>query len=149
TAQEHGLKTDWFIDERSDPEKATVAAAKYLKALSNMFDGDWNMVLAAYNGGPGRVSRAIKKSGIDDFWQLSATPKYLPRYTRDYVPLIMAAMIIGRNPAQYGFDVIAAEAHTYDKVTLPRALDLRRLAEGGGDCGGQDAGLHNETRTST
>ena len=60
TAREHGLKTDWFIDERSDPEKATVAAAKYLKTLSKMFDGDWNLVLAAYNGGPGRVSRAIK-----------------------------------------------------------------------------------------
>ena len=56
TAKEHGLKTDWFIDERSDPEKATVAAAKYLKTLSKMFDGDWNLVLAAYNGGPGRVS---------------------------------------------------------------------------------------------
>ena len=53
TAKEHGLKTDWFIDERSDPEKATVAAAKYLKTLSKMFDGDWNLVLAAYNGGPG------------------------------------------------------------------------------------------------
>jgi membrane-bound lytic murein transglycosylase D len=149
TAQEHGLKTDWFIDERSDPEKATVAAAKYLKALSNMFDGDWNMVLAAYNGGPGRVSRAIKKSGIDDFWQLSATPKYLPRETREYVPLIMAAMIIGRNPAQYGFDVIAAEAHTYDKVTLPRALDLRRLAEWAGTSVDEIQALNPELRRWT
>jgi membrane-bound lytic murein transglycosylase D len=149
TAQEHGLKTDWFIDERSDPEKATVAAAKYLKTLSNMFDGDWNMVLAAYNGGPGRVSRAIKKSGIDDFWQLSATPKYLPRETREYVPLIMAAMIIGRNPAQYGFDVIAAEAHTYDKVTLPRALDLRRLAEWAGTSVDEIQALNPELRRWT
>ncbi len=63
TAREHGLKTDWFIDERSDPEKATLAAAKYLKTLSKMFDGDWNMVLAAYNGGPGRVQRAINRVG--------------------------------------------------------------------------------------
>ena len=72
TAQEHGLKTNWFIDERSDPEKATVAAAQYLKTLSKMFDGDWNLVLAAYNGGPGRVSRAMKRSGRDDFWKLAA-----------------------------------------------------------------------------
>src|SRR4029453_13030807 len=67
TAQEHDLKIDWFVDERSDPEKATVAAAQYLKTLSKMFDGDWNLVLAAYNGGPGRVSRAMKRSGIGDF----------------------------------------------------------------------------------
>src|SRR5258708_18760697 len=82
TAKEHGLKTDWFIDERSDPEKATIAAAKYLKALSRMFNGDWNLVLAAYNGGPGRVSRAIKRSRIHDFWRLSATTNYLPSETR-------------------------------------------------------------------
>src|SRR5215204_2585509 len=90
TAKEHGLKTDWFIDERSDPEKATVAAARYLKTLSRMFDGDWNLVLAAYNGGPGRVSRAVKRSGVNDFWELSSTTKYLPRETREYVPLILA-----------------------------------------------------------
>ena len=129
TAKEHGLKTDWFIDERSDPEKATVAAAKYLKTLSRMFNGDWNLVLAAYNGGPGRVSRAVKKSGIEDFWQLSASTKYLPRETREYVPLILAAMIIGRNPAQYGFEAVVSQPLDYDKVALPQALDLRRLAE--------------------
>jgi membrane-bound lytic murein transglycosylase D len=109
-----------------------VAAAKYLKSLSRMFNGDWNLVLAAYNGGPGRVSRAIKRSGIDDFWRLSATKKYLPRETREYVPLIMAAMIIGRNPAQYGFEAITAEPIGYDKVTMPQAIDLRRVAEWAG-----------------
>jgi membrane-bound lytic murein transglycosylase D len=149
TAQEHGLKTDWFIDERSDPEKATIAAAKYLKTLSRMFDGDWNMVLAAYNGGPGRVSRAIKKSGIDDFWQLSSTSKYLPRETREYVPLIMAAMIIGRNPAQYGFEAVAAEAYAYDKVALPRATDLRRIAEWTGTTVDEIQALNPELRRWT
>ena len=149
TAKEHGLKTDWFIDERSDPEKATIAAAKYLKTLSRMFDGDWNLVLAAYNGGPGRVSRAMKKSGIDDFWQLSSTSKYLPRETREYVPLIMAAMIIGRNPAQYGFEVIAADAYAYDKVTLPRATDLRRIAEWTGTTVDEIQALNPELRRWT
>ena len=149
TAREHGLKTDWFIDERSDPEKATVAAAKYLKTLSKMFDGDWNLVLAAYNGGPGRVSRAIKRSGVEDFWKLSSTSKYLPRETREYVPLIMAAMIIGRNPAQYGFEAITAEPLAYDKVALPRAVDLRRIAEWSGTTLDEIQALNPELRRWT
>ena len=150
TAREHGLKTDWFIDERSDPEKSTVAAAKYLKTLSRMFDGDWNLVLAAYNGGPGRVSRAIKRAGgVEDFWKLSATTKYLPRETREYVPLILAAMIIGRNPAQYGFEAVAAAAHDYDKVTLPKAVDLRRVAEWAGTTVDEIQALNPELRRWT
>ena len=71
TAKDHGLKTDWYIDERSDPEKATVAAAKYLKTLHKMFDGDWHLVLAAYNGGLGRLQRAMKSARTDDFWSLA------------------------------------------------------------------------------
>ena len=149
TAKDHGLKTDWFIDERSDPEKSTVAAAKYLKTLSKMFDGDWNLVLAAYNGGPGRVSRAMKRSGIDDFWSLSATSKYLPRETREYVPLIMAAMIVGRNPAQYGFEAVTAEPMAYDKVALPQAIDLRRVAEWAGTSVDEIQALNPELRRWT
>jgi membrane-bound lytic murein transglycosylase D len=151
TAEEHDLKVDWFIDERSDPEKATVAAAHYLKTLSTMFDGDWNLVLAAYNGGPGRVSRAIKRAGVSDFWRLSATTKYLPRETREYVPLILAAMIIGRNPAQYGFEVAPAEAtpYEYEKVALPRAIDLRRVAEWTGTTLDEIQALNPELRRWT
>ncbi len=111
TARENGLTHDWYIDERADPEKATRAAAKYLKTLHRLFDGDWHLALASYNGGPGRVQRAVKRSGVDDFWQLSASKKrLLPRETREYVPMILAAMIIARNPAQYGFDVAGAAA---------------------------------------
>src|SRR5438132_6294415 len=149
TAKEHGLKTDWFIDERSDPEKATIAAAKYLKTLSKMFNGDWNLVLAAYNGGPGRVSRAMKRSGIDDFWRLSATSRYLPRETREYVPLIMAAMIIGRNPVQYGFEVVTAEPIAYEKVSIPQATDLRRVAEWTGTTVDEIQALNPELRRWT
>ncbi len=129
TATEQGLKTDWYVDERSDPEKATVAAAKYLKILRDLFDGDWHLVLAAYNGGLGRVQRAMKRSGRSDFWDLAEGTRYLPRETREYVPLILAAIIVSKNPSQYGFDITAQDRITYETVTVPRAIDLRRVAE--------------------
>jgi membrane-bound lytic murein transglycosylase D len=132
TALENGLKHDWYIDERSDPEKATRAAAKYLKTLYGMFD-DWHLALASYNGGPGRVQRAIKRSGRDDFWKLTSTKqRYLPRETRDYVPLILAAVIIARNPSQYGMNVVPMDTPGYETVTLASAVDLRRVAEWAG-----------------
>ena len=102
TAVEQGLKHDWYVDERSDPEKATVAAAKDLKSLSKMFNGDWHLVLAVYNGGLGRLQRAMKRSGREDFWELSETSRYLPKETREYVPLILAAIIVAKNPAHTG-----------------------------------------------
>lgn len=129
TAREQGLKLDWYIDERSDPEKSTEAAAKYLKSLHKLFEGDWHMVLAAYNGGLGRLQRAVQRSGRDDFWSLSESSKYLPRETREYVPLILAAIIVAKNPGQYGFQIAQAEPLTFDRVTVPRAIDLRRVAE--------------------
>ncbi len=129
TAIENGLKHDWYIDERSDPEKATLAAARYLKTLYKLFDGDWNLVLAAYNGGLGRLQRAMKKAGTEDFWEMSSNPKYLPKETREYVPLILAAIIVARNPVQYGFDIVSQDPIAYDKVLIPRAMDLRRVAE--------------------
>jgi membrane-bound lytic murein transglycosylase D len=149
TATEQGLKTDWYIDERSDPEKATVAAAKYLKQLHDIFDGDWHLVLAAYNGGLGRVQRAIKRSGQEDFWSLSENSRYLPRETREYVPLILAAIIVAKNPVQYGFDVTAEEPVAYDKVTVPRAIDLRRVAEWTGKSIDEIQALNPELRRWT
>jgi membrane-bound lytic murein transglycosylase D len=129
TALENGLTHDWYIDERAEPEKATRAAAKYLRTLSDMFEGDWHLALASYNGGPGRVQRAVKRAGAADFWKLSASSRYLPRETRDYVPLILAAIIIARNPAQYGLNVEPVEPLRYEAVTLSTAVDLRRVAE--------------------
>lgn len=131
TGRENGLKQDWYIDERSDPEKATLAAAKYLKALYEIFD-DWHLAMASYNGGPGRVQRAIKRSGRDDFWSLTTTSRYLPRETRDYVPMILAAVIIAKNPTKYGFDVISTAAVPTESVPVPPAVDLRRIAEWAG-----------------
>jgi membrane-bound lytic murein transglycosylase D len=149
TATEQGLKTDWYVDERSDPEKATVAAAKYLRLLHEMFDGDWHLVLAAYNGGLGRVQRAMKRSGQSDFWTLSASSRYLPRETREYVPLILAAIIVAKNPSQYGFEVHAEEPITYETVTVPRAIDLRRVAEWTGKSIDEIQALNPELRRWT
>lgn len=129
TGLENGLRQDWYIDERSDPEKATVAAAKYLRTLSNMFNGDWHLALASYNSGPGRVQRALKSSKANDFWELAANPRLLPQETRDYVPMILAAIIIAGNPQQYGFEFEPEEPHAYETVTLPRPTDLRVIAE--------------------
>ena len=129
TALENGLTHDWYIDERAEPEKATRAAAKYLRTLNEMFDGDWHLALASYNGGPGRVQRAVKRSGRTDFWKLSASTRYLPRETRDYVPLILAAIVIARNPTQYGMNIVPVEPVRYEAVTLPTAVDVRRVAE--------------------
>jgi len=149
TAVEQGLKHDWYIDERSDPEKATVAAAKYLKSLHKMFDGDWHLVLAAYNGGMGRVQRAMNRSGIEDFWRLSQSSRYLPRETREYVPLILAAIIVARNPAQYGFEIATAQPMTYDTVTVDRPIDLRRVAEWTGQPVDEIQALNPELRRWT
>jgi membrane-bound lytic murein transglycosylase D len=129
TGLENGLRSDWYVDERSDVEKATQAAAKYLATLSKMFDGDWHLALASYNGGPGRVQRAIKRTRQDDFWKLASRSGVLPRETREYVPMILAAVVIARNPAQYGFEFAAEPAPVYDVVTLPGPVDLRRIAE--------------------
>jgi membrane-bound lytic murein transglycosylase D len=129
TALENGLRHNWYIDERSDPEKATVAAANYLKTLVNLFDGDWHLALASYNGGPGRLQKAIKRVGQSDFWELANKPRVLPRETREYVPMILAAIVIARNPAQYGFEFEPEEQTPFETVMLPRPVDLRRIAE--------------------
>jgi membrane-bound lytic murein transglycosylase D len=133
TGVEQGLKYDWYIDERSDPEKSTAAAVKYLKLLNGMFDGDWHLALASYNGGPGTVQRAVRrKGGQPDFWPLAESRRYLPRETRAYVPMVLAAMVIARSPAHYGFTLPPAELPPADNVTLPGPVDLRRVAEWAG-----------------
>jgi membrane-bound lytic murein transglycosylase D len=129
TGKEFGLEQNWFLDERSDPEQATRAAAQYLKSLNRMFDGDWNMAMASYNAGPGRLQRAVKSSKINDFWDLTATSKYLPKETRNYVPMIMAAVLIAKNPEAYGFETVPVDRLVFDRVKVPDAIDLRTVAE--------------------
>jgi len=149
TAMEHDLQRTWFIDERSDPEKATRAAATYLRTLAEMFDGDWNLALASYNAGPGRVQRAMRLSKSEDFWKITSTSRYLPRETREYVPMILAAIVVARNPERYGFDVGASAPVAFEKVTVPDALDLKYIAEWAGVTVGEIQALNPELRRTT
>jgi membrane-bound lytic murein transglycosylase D len=103
TGRRFGLAQDSWIDERSDTEKATRAAAQYLRHLHEVFE-DWNLALAAYNAGEGTVRRAIRRQGTNDFWELSRA-RALPRETRDYVPRIQAAILVAGAPERYGFAI--------------------------------------------
>jgi len=127
-ASEYGLERNWWVDERQDPEKATRAAARHLKDLYAQF-GDWYLALAAYNSGPGNVQRGVERTGYADFWELYRRDA-LPRETKNYVPIIIAATIVAKNPAQYGLDnVIPEVAPEVDTVTVDYPVDLRLVAE--------------------
>jgi peptidoglycan lytic transglycosylase D len=127
TGRRYGLKSDWWVDERSDPEKATKAAAAYLRDLYSMF-GDWYLALAAYNAGERKVLNAINRTGKNDFWEISKTP-YLKEQTKNYVPAILAAAIISRNPEKFGFTPVASSPVAFEKVAINRFTDLRVIAD--------------------
>jgi membrane-bound lytic murein transglycosylase D len=126
TGRQYGLTSNAVVDERSDPEKATRAAAKHLAYLHDLFH-DWFLALAAYNAGEGRVLRAIEKTGLNDFWQLAASG-ILKAQTVNYVPAVIAATLISKNPAHYGFDVEYEKPLEYDTVLLDRPVRLTSLA---------------------
>jgi membrane-bound lytic murein transglycosylase D len=149
TGHENGLDLNWFRDDRSDPEKATVAAAKYLKWLIDQYSGDWFMTLAAYNAGIGRVDAAVKRSKLTDYWALSGSPRYLPRDTREYVPMVLASILIARNPTRYGFEIPAVSSLAYERVTVPDAIDLGVIAEWAGVPVEQLRDLNPELRRAT
>ncbi len=121
-----GLRIDWWLDERRDPEKSTRAAAKYLKALFELFK-TWPLAIAGYNAGDGTVLRALKKSGTNDFWTLR-----LPLETQLFVPAFMAVTTILKDPEQYGFIIPPEEPLLFDVVELEDATDLRLLARSAG-----------------
>jgi membrane-bound lytic murein transglycosylase D len=125
--KEYGLRQTWWIDERSDPEKSTRAAARHLKDLYQEF-GDWYLAMAAYNSGPVRVQRALQQTGADNFWTL-AEKRALPRETINYVPTILALTIIGKNPEKYGFNVKPDPPLEIERVSVDKATDLRVIAE--------------------
>jgi membrane-bound lytic murein transglycosylase D len=125
TGRQYGLRTNGVVDERSDPEKATRAAARYLSYLHDLFD-DWYLVMAAYNAGEGKILRAMDRTGARDFWQLAST-RTIRRQTKNYVPAFIASLLISRNPGQYGFDVELQPPLEYETVSLDRPVDIRRL----------------------
>jgi membrane-bound lytic murein transglycosylase D len=125
--KEYGLRQTWWIDERSDPEKSTRAAARHLKDLYQEF-GDWYLAMAAYNSGPVRVQRALQFTGADNFWTL-AEKKALPKETMNYVPNILALTIIGKNPGKYGFNIKPEAPLETERVQVDKATDLRIIAE--------------------
>jgi len=127
-ARGYGLQRNLWVDERQDPEKATLAAAHHLKDLYNQF-GDWYLAMAAYNSGPGGVQSAVKRTGYADFWELYKR-NVLPKETRNYVPIILAMTIMVKNPAQYGLDNIVPEPPvSYDKVKIDYSVDIRLVAQ--------------------
>ena len=130
TALRYGLKITADIDERSDPEKSTRAAARYLNDLFAMFQ-DWDLVLAAYNWGEGNVKKLIENTGKPDFWQLADLTKKnrkLPDQTRKHVPLIHASAILAREPGRYGFPTEWAPPLQYSTVVISKPTDLKAIA---------------------
>jgi membrane-bound lytic murein transglycosylase D len=128
TGKKYGLTINSWVDERMNPEKSTVAAANYLKDLYNMFES-WELAAAGYNAGEMRVQRAIDKYNNDDFWEMSRSRKALPRETREYVPKIVAALIIVKNPEKYGFTQIDYhEPQSYEIASVPPQKSLRDIA---------------------
>ncbi len=128
TGRMYDLEISFWMDERRDPEKATDAALRYLTDLYNQF-GSWYLAAAAYNGGPGRVSRGLRQVDGGTFWDL-ADARLLRRETRDYVPKLIAAAIIGHDPERYGFGHIVEEMpDRVEFVTIPDATSFDVLAE--------------------
>jgi len=124
---EYGLKRTWWVDERMDPEKATRAAAQHLRDLYGLF-GDWYLAIAAYNCGPGNVSKGVERTGYADFWELYKR-NVLPRETKNYVPIILALTLIAKDAAHYGISVDPEQPVDTDTVKPGRAIDLRLVAE--------------------
>lgn len=128
TGKRYGLIIDWWRDERKDPVKSTKAAANYLKDLYRMF-GSWELALAAYNAGEGRISRALKKTYSDDYWDLLRTNQIRDE-TKNYVPHYIAATMIAIKPEDFGFHRLDYhEPLEYDEITIHAPVDIEVIAQ--------------------
>ena len=127
TGTRFGLNRTSYVDERNSFDEATHASAKYLKFLANRYHGNWELAMAAYNSGEGNVDRAIRRAGVENFWV--AFP-YLPQETRNYVPNILATILIANSPNQYGFGHIRpAPRLSYDRIRIPASTNLSIVAQ--------------------
>jgi len=128
TGKKYGLKVNWWVDERRDPEKSTIAAAKYLKDLYDMFEC-WYLAAAGYNAGENKIASAMKRYRTEDFWELTKY-RYLKQETKDYVPQMIAAALIAKDPEKYGFtNIDYEEPLRYEKVKVPGLTPLSLISE--------------------
>lgn len=138
TAKGMGLRVDWWVDERRDPIRSTDAAVRFLRGLHQQF-GSLYLAAAAYNGGPTRVSRGLNRfsdalegaEGEDVFFTL-AEQEFLPRETKEYVPQIIAAALVGKDPARHGLEIESREPFAYDSVEVPAFTSLPAVARAAG-----------------
>ncbi len=128
--EEYDLERTYWVDDRSDPEKATRAAAHHMRDLYAMF-GDWYLVMAAYNSGPLNVQRAIERTGYADFWELQKR-KALPKQTQNYVPIIIAMALVAKDPAGYGVQVNPEKPAQMETVKLDHSISLQLVADASG-----------------
>ncbi len=126
TAKVYGLRVDSYVDERRDPVKSTVAAARYLRDLYDLF-GTWPLAMAAYNAGEGKVMRALHTAQAESFSDIAKT-RLIRRETKEYVPRFMAATIIAKNPDRYGFPQSDVRPHQFEEVVVRRPIHFKAIA---------------------
>ncbi len=127
TGRRFGLRQNAYLDERNSIEQSTRASARYLKWLADRYNGNWELAMAAYNTGEGNIDRAIARAGSRNFWMIYP---YIAQETRNYVPNILAVILIAKNPEKYGFKGIKADSPwSYDVVRVPTATSLQLVAD--------------------
>src|SRR6267378_1216018 len=127
TGTQYGLRQTVWVDERNGIEKPTAASARYLKDLAKRYNGDWLLAMAAYNTGALNVDRAISRAGVANYWQIYP---YIAQETRNYVPNILAVILIAKNPEKYGFRGIRPESPiSFEPVVVSSATSLRLIAD--------------------
>jgi membrane-bound lytic murein transglycosylase D len=127
TGAQYNLRQTAWVDERNGIEKPTYASAQYLKDLAKRYNGNWLLAMAAYNTGALNVDRAISRAGAADYWKIYP---YIAQETRNYVPNILAVILIAKNPAKYGFPNIRPDAPlSFEPITVPSGTSLRLIAD--------------------
>jgi membrane-bound lytic murein transglycosylase D len=147
TGAQYGLRQTAWVDERNGIEKPTAASARYLKDLARRYNGDWLLAMAAYNTGALNVDRAISRAGVANYWQIYP---YIAQETRNYVPNILAVILIAKNPEKYGFRGIRPEAPmSFEPMVVPSATSLRLIADATDTSVDYIAGLNPELKRDT